>query len=174
MALTPDGSRLYFSSEAKLTLDVVDTSTMEIIKEIPLSGRPNNIFIGKDGRYVYVGIMGGEGGLDVIDTTTLENVKHIVLDFTDHLSDYQLYTLIYRDILPTYEKKLDRRNSYLHWDCANMEGDPDMWLRYYASHEERRLWAEETGGDLPPRETPARVRRSPGHLHPPIPRSLTP
>lgn len=76
-AAAPDGSRLYFSSEAKTTLDVVDTSNFQIIKEIPLSARPNNITIGKDGRYVYVGIMGGEGGLDVIDTTTLENVRHI-------------------------------------------------------------------------------------------------
>lgn len=76
-AAAPDGSHLYFSSEAKTTLDVVDTKTFEIIKEIPLSARPNNITIGKDGRYVYVGIMAGEGGLDVIDTETMENVKHI-------------------------------------------------------------------------------------------------
>jgi len=73
----PDGSRLYFSSEAKMTLDVVDTATMQIIKEIPLSARPNNISIGPDGRFVYVGIMQGEGGIDVIDTETLENVHHI-------------------------------------------------------------------------------------------------
>src|SRR5688500_16023472 len=51
-AAAPDGSRLYFSSEAKTTLDVVDTRTLEIIKEIPLTARPNNITIGKDGRYV--------------------------------------------------------------------------------------------------------------------------
>jgi YVTN family beta-propeller protein len=76
-AAAPDGSHLYFSSEAKTTLDVVDVRTLEIIKEIPLSARPNNITIGKDGRYVYVGIMGGEGGLDVIDTETMENVKHV-------------------------------------------------------------------------------------------------
>src|SRR5690606_14667363 len=68
-AAAPDGSRLYFSSEAKFTLDVVNTSTMEIVEEIALSGRPNNISIGKDGRYVYVGIMQEPpGGIDVIDT----------------------------------------------------------------------------------------------------------
>jgi len=33
--------------------------------------------------------------------------KRIVLDFTDHLSDRELYTLIFRDILPAREKKLD-------------------------------------------------------------------
>ena len=67
----------YFSSEAKFTLDVVDTGSMEIISEIPLSGRPNNISIGKDGRYVYVGIMQDPGGVDVIDTVALENVRQI-------------------------------------------------------------------------------------------------
>lgn len=76
-AAAPDGTRLYFSSEAKMTLDVVDAKTFQIIKEIPLSARPNNITIGKDGHFVYVGIMQGEGGLDVIDTRTLENVRHI-------------------------------------------------------------------------------------------------
>jgi len=76
-AAAPDGSRLYFSSEAKLTLDVVDTRDFSIIKEIPLSARPNNITISKDGRHVYVGIMQGDGGLDVIDTNALENVRHI-------------------------------------------------------------------------------------------------
>jgi YVTN family beta-propeller protein len=76
-AAAPDGTRLYFSSEAKVTLDVVDTATFSIIKEIPLTARPNNITIGKDGRYVYVGIMQGDGGLDVIDTTTLTKVRHI-------------------------------------------------------------------------------------------------
>jgi YVTN family beta-propeller protein len=76
-AAAPDGSRLYISSEAKFTLDVVDTSSLAIVAEIPLAGRPNNVTIGKDGRYVYVGIMQDPGGVDVIDTTTLENVRHI-------------------------------------------------------------------------------------------------
>ncbi|HKD36926.1 MAG TPA: hypothetical protein VKB78_08990, partial [Pirellulales bacterium] len=32
--------------------------------------------------------------------------KRIVLDFTDHLTDRALYCLIYRDILPSPEKKV--------------------------------------------------------------------
>lgn len=76
-AAAPDGSELYFSSEAKFTLDVVNTGTLQIDAEIPLSGRPNNISIGKDGRYVYVGIMQEPGGIDVIDTRSRENVHHI-------------------------------------------------------------------------------------------------
>ena len=84
VAASPDGTRLYFSSEAKHTLDVVDTETLEIVAEIPLSNRPNNISIGRDGRYIYVGIMDGEGGIDIIDTTTLENVRHIDTDSRVH------------------------------------------------------------------------------------------
>lgn len=78
--------------------------------------------------------------------------KHIVLDFTDHLTDRELYTLIARDILPSFEKKIERDGAYLHWDCANIGDDPDAWLRYYASPEEREVWSEETGQDAPPSE----------------------
>jgi hypothetical protein len=87
--------------------------------------------------------------------------KRIVLDFTDHLTDRQLYCLIYRDILPSHEKMIQRTNNYLHWDCANTDGDPDVWLRYYASDEERAAWADETDGELPPIETPPYSRDLP-------------
>ncbi|MEM6329929.1 MAG: hypothetical protein AAF790_06740 [Planctomycetota bacterium] len=87
--------------------------------------------------------------------------KSVVLDFTGHLSDRQLYTIIYRDILPSHEKKIDRRGGFLHWDCAATGDDPETWLRYYASEDERRLWAEETGGLLPPREAPPFDRQLP-------------
>jgi YVTN family beta-propeller protein len=76
-AAAPDGSRLYFSSEAERTLDVVDGKTLQITKKIPLSGRPNNIFASPDGKRVYVGIVSEPGAVDVIDTTTLEKVKTI-------------------------------------------------------------------------------------------------
>jgi len=87
--------------------------------------------------------------------------KRIVLDFTDHLTDRQLYCLLYRDILPTHEKLLPRTNSYLHWDCANTSGDPDTWLRYYASEADRNAWREETEGYLPPVEAPPYQRELP-------------
>jgi len=77
VAAAPDGSRLYFSSEATQTLDVVDGKTLEILREIPLSGRPHNISIAKDGSHVYIGIMEGDGGIDVVDTVKLEKVRHI-------------------------------------------------------------------------------------------------
>jgi YVTN family beta-propeller protein len=76
-AAAPDGSRLYFSSEAEQTLHVVDTKTLQTVKKIPLTARPNNISISKDGRRVYVGIVSAPGAVDVIDTATMEKVKSI-------------------------------------------------------------------------------------------------
>src|SRR3954465_146066 len=76
-AAAPDGSRLYFTSEAERVLAVVDPITRQITKKIALTGRPNNISISKDGRFVYVGIVSDPGAVEVIDTTTLERVKSI-------------------------------------------------------------------------------------------------
>jgi hypothetical protein len=89
--------------------------------------------------------------------------RRIVLDFTDHLSDRELYRLIYRDILPCREKKIDTLTNYLHWDCADMGGDPTTWLRFYASAEERDAWAEDLAGDepLPDSEAPPFPRQLP-------------
>lgn len=87
--------------------------------------------------------------------------KRIILDFTDHLSDRELYRLIYRDILPSREKKIDLRTSYLHWDCAAASGDPDVWLRYYATEEERQAWADTYHQPLPPTEVPPYPRTMP-------------
>ena len=87
--------------------------------------------------------------------------KRIVLDFTDHLTDHDLYCLIFRDILSSHEKKIERLNNYLHWDCANTGDNPGTWLRYYASEEERENWATETSGVLPPHEEPPRRRKLP-------------
>jgi hypothetical protein len=91
--------------------------------------------------------------------------KRIVLDFTDHLSDRELYTLIYRDILPAREKKLDYPSNYLHWDCTGPNGDPEAWLCYYASEEERDEWAECYEQPLPPQlpaPYPRDLPREPG------------
>jgi hypothetical protein len=86
--------------------------------------------------------------------------KRIVLDFTDHLNDRQLYCLILRDILPSHEKKIDLPRNYLHWHCLD-EQDPEVWLRYYASEEERAAWAEENDQLPPTSETPPYPRRMP-------------
>jgi YVTN family beta-propeller protein len=76
-AVTPDGSRWFFSDEAEHTLDAVDGKTLAVTKRIALTGRPNNIAISRDGRHVYVSIVSGDGAVDVVDSATLERVKSI-------------------------------------------------------------------------------------------------
>ncbi len=87
--------------------------------------------------------------------------QRIVLDFTDHLSDHDLYCLIFRDILPAREKKLDWPGNYLHWDCTGPSSDPEIWLRYYANEEERQAWSETYRQPLPPAVTPPHPRDLP-------------
>lgn len=74
---SPDGSRFYFSNEAEHSLDAVDGRTLEVMKRIPLSGRPNNVSTSKDGKRVYVAIVSGAGAVDVIDTASLKREKTI-------------------------------------------------------------------------------------------------
>ncbi len=87
--------------------------------------------------------------------------RRILLDFTEHLSDRQLYCLIFRDILPSPEKKVDLPKNYLHWDCLDAGKDPESWLRYYANEEERQMWAESNQLELPTSEAPPYPRKLP-------------
>ena len=80
----PDGSRIYISDESESSLDVVDGKTLKVIKKIPLSGHPNNMAVGRDGRRVYVGIIQAPGGVDVIDTASMQRVKTIPTKGTIH------------------------------------------------------------------------------------------
>jgi YVTN family beta-propeller protein len=74
---SPDGRWIYVSNEADSTLEVVDARSFQVLMGIPLSGHPNNIAIGKDGRKVYVSIRSEPGGVDVIDTTTRKLAKTV-------------------------------------------------------------------------------------------------
>lgn len=89
--------------------------------------------------------------------------KKIVLDFSDHLSDRELYELICQDILPSREKKIDLRKGALHWDCSYVGGvsDPTVWLTFYASDEDREDWADRYGLPLPAKELPLYPRYIP-------------
>lgn len=106
---------------------------------------------------------------DSIDDATLSRLlaetierlfsQRVVLRYTDHLSDRELYTIIYRDILPCCEKKVELPGKYLEWRCVD---ETEVWLRFYATPVERRRYQEEHDVELPPSETPQYKRHLPG------------
>ena len=77
VAIAPGGARIYVTNEALRTLDVVDARSLKVTKRVPLSGRPNNLAVGKDGRWVYVGIREEPGAVDIIDTAAFTKAKTI-------------------------------------------------------------------------------------------------
>jgi YVTN family beta-propeller protein len=84
VCVSPDGTTLYVSNEADSTLDVVSRATLKVTRKVPLSGHPNNIAIGKDGRRVYVSISQTPGVVDVIDAAALRKVKSIPINGAVH------------------------------------------------------------------------------------------
>jgi len=87
--------------------------------------------------------------------------KNVLLEFTSHLSDRQLYCLIARDILPAQEKKVALDGTFLRWQCLDIVEDDEAWLRFYATDSERDAWHRETGLKLPPRQQPPFQRTLP-------------
>jgi hypothetical protein len=89
--------------------------------------------------------------------------RRIVLDFTDHLSDRELYAVVRRDILPAVLKLVDLPDNFVHWDCSAGGEDDDgtIWLTFYAGDEEREQWRLENGREPPPRRVPAYPRALP-------------
>jgi YVTN family beta-propeller protein len=81
---SPDGSEIYVSNEGESTLDIVNAKTLKVVAHVPLTARPNNMAVGKDGRYVYVGIIQEPGGVDVIDTKTRTRIKNVPTKGTIH------------------------------------------------------------------------------------------
>ena len=90
--------------------------------------------------------------------------QRVVLDFTDHLSDRQLYCLIYRDILPSSEKKIERSRTFLHWQCIDADDDPEVWLRYYATRKSGKCGRRRPAGSPASVEPPPFPRRMPRRL----------
>ncbi|MGE0405219.1 MAG: hypothetical protein AB7O65_02890, partial [Candidatus Korobacteraceae bacterium] len=76
-APAPDGSKLYLTNESTDTVDFVDMKTLRIYKKVPLTGRPNNIAVHKNGQRAYIAITGPQGGVDVIDLVSEERTKFI-------------------------------------------------------------------------------------------------
>src|ERR1700730_14858477 len=74
VALTPDGRRLFTTSEIDHTLTISDTATKQIIATIKLPGRPNQCAVTPDGHYVAVPIRDGDS-VAIVDTTRQKIVK---------------------------------------------------------------------------------------------------
>lgn len=85
--------------------------------------------------------------------------QRVVLRYTDHLSDRELYKILYRDVLPCCEKKVDIPGKCLEWRCVE---DTETWMQFYATAVERRRYQEEADVEMPRSETPKYKRNLPG------------
>jgi hypothetical protein len=78
----------------------------------------------------------------------------VYFDQTDHLSDRELYTLLWRDLLPEEMPALDLHGSSVwHIDILGgwSEEDTALYLKYYADETARQDWRSE----FPDYEVPA-------------------
>jgi YVTN family beta-propeller protein len=74
VALTPDGRRLFTTSEVDHTLTISDTETHKILGTVKLPGKPNHCAVTPDGRYVTVPIRDGDS-VAIVDVTQQKIVK---------------------------------------------------------------------------------------------------
>ncbi len=82
-------------------------------------------------------------------------VARVFLMHTDHLSDAELYTRLWNDVLDADAPDFARTASdACHWDFADAgAGEEQLWLMYYASEEQRQTWVHEFPDvKLPPRK----------------------
>jgi YVTN family beta-propeller protein len=74
----PDGRRLFATVEGDHTLRIVDTRTEKVIGTIQLQGKPNQIAVTPDGKYVAVPIRDRES-VDIVDVAQQKIVKVLPL-----------------------------------------------------------------------------------------------
>ena len=73
---SPEGSRLYVANLATDTLTVLDTTTLEVIRILPVGDGPNESRSTPDGRYVFVANW-NSSDLTIIDAETLSTDRTI-------------------------------------------------------------------------------------------------
>ncbi|MCX7066375.1 MAG: hypothetical protein NTW85_01560 [Methylococcales bacterium] len=82
----------------------------------------------------------------------------IYLESTDHLSDRELYTLLYEDVLreETVFQSGDMMNMNCHIDLVSSgsQADTDLYLKYYADDDDRAFWLKEFPDDVLPSHEP--------------------
>ena len=82
----------------------------------------------------------------------------VFLSQTDHLSDRELYTLLWKDTLREPVKDMPRdESSAWHIDLLSSGGEEDtrLYMKYYADEATRRGWlADFPNDEMPPHEEP--------------------
>ena len=99
ISVHPDGLYYYCANEQDKTVDVFDTKTLKLVRQIPLSERPNKLAVNKKHRKIYVAIVSrmakpigpgfqSTGALaavvDVIDIATHTVIKSVPVHSTVH------------------------------------------------------------------------------------------
>jgi YVTN family beta-propeller protein len=74
VTVQPDGRRLFATVEGDHTLRTVDTATGKVIGTVHLQGKPNEIAVTPDGKYVAVPIRDG-GSVDIVDVAQQKVAK---------------------------------------------------------------------------------------------------
>ena len=69
-----DGRRLFATAEGDHTLRIIDTASEKLIGTVQLQGKPNQIAVTPDGKYVAVPIRDGES-VDIVDVAQQKIVK---------------------------------------------------------------------------------------------------
>src|SRR5262252_4319471 len=76
IVITPDGRKVYVSSDGASTVSVIDTQTDTIVQSIEVGANPHGLAISADGREVLVGAF-GTNQVVLIDTSTDQIVKRL-------------------------------------------------------------------------------------------------
>lgn len=82
----------------------------------------------------------------------------MVIEFTDHLSDRELYRYLVNDQL--LQPTILSEGGFWHLSPigGGSEEDNEIWLRYYADDEDREDWKRDFEEILPPKERPPHDR----------------
>jgi YVTN family beta-propeller protein len=83
LTASPDGSKVYLTSDRLGNFQVVDVATGQVTARLPLGKDPNQMTLTKDGRYAYVP-MRGENRIDLVQLDPLKLVTSFPSDKGPH------------------------------------------------------------------------------------------
>jgi YVTN family beta-propeller protein len=65
IAILPDGSRIFVSSDESSLISIIDAATDEVIGTIPTGKQPHGLVASRDGRFVYAAVFGDNQVLEI-------------------------------------------------------------------------------------------------------------